>query len=78
VIFHSVVLPYLHANDRSAFVETVRSLDARWVANEGPGVFTVDTPPSPAPDQALFLVTLDGEPVAYAAGHGQSLHWVAP
>ncbi|MFL6118270.1 hypothetical protein [Actinophytocola sp.] len=30
--------------------------------------------PSPEPGRALFLVTLDGEPRAYAAGHGQSPH----
>jgi hypothetical protein len=76
VIFHSAVLPYLDADSRAAFVETVTGLDAHWIANEGPGVFPVDVPPSPAPDRALFLVTIDGTPVAYSAGHGQSLHWL--
>jgi len=76
VVFHSAVLAYLDPEDRAAFAETVRGLDAHWIANEGPGVFPVDAPPSPAPDRALFLVTLDGEPRAYAAGHGQSLHWL--
>jgi hypothetical protein len=76
VIFHSAVLAYLDDESRAAFVSTVRGLDARWIANEGPGVFPVTAPPSPAPDRALFLVTLDGEPVAYAAGHGQSVHWL--
>jgi hypothetical protein len=77
VIFHSAVLPYLADDARTAFVETVTGLHAHWIANEAPGVFPVDAPPSPAPDEALFLVTLDGEPRAYAAGHGQSLHWLA-
>jgi hypothetical protein len=75
VIFHSAVLPYLDAESRASFVTTVRGLDARWIANEGPGVFPVTAPPSPEPGRALFLLTLDGEPVAYSAGHGQSLHW---
>jgi hypothetical protein len=76
VIFHSAVLPYLDDERRTMFVTTVRGLDARWIANEGPGVFPVTAPPSPEPDRALFLLTLDGEPVAYSAGHGQSLHWL--
>jgi hypothetical protein len=76
VIFHSAVLAYLDAERRAAFVATVRSLDARWIANEGPGALPLAAPRSPEPDRALFLVTLDGEPVAYAAGHGQSLHWL--
>jgi len=77
VVFHSAVLAYLSQDDRAAFVETVTNLDAHWIANEGPGVFPVDAPPSPEPGRALFLVTLDGEPRAYAAGHGQSLHWLS-
>lgn len=63
VIFHSAVL-------------TVGSLDAHWIANEGPGVLPVAAPSSPRPGTAMFLVTVDSEPVAYAAGHGQTLHWL--
>jgi hypothetical protein len=76
VVFHSAVLAYLDAESRAAFVDTVRGLDARWIANEGPGALPVAAPPSPDPTRALFLVTLDSTPVAYAAGHGQSLHWL--
>jgi hypothetical protein len=78
VIFHSAVLAYVPPERRRAFTTTVRTLDARWIANEGPGALPVIAPPSPEPDRALFLLTLDGEPVAYSAGHGQSLHWLAP
>lgn len=76
VIFHSAVLAYLDTESRAAFVDTVRGLGARWIANEGPGALPVTAPPSPDPTRALFLVTLDSTPVAYAAGHGQSLHWL--
>lgn len=76
VVFHSAVLAYLDAGSRAAFVDTVRGLDARWIANEGSGALPVTAPPSPQPDRALFLLTLDNEPVAYSAGHGQSLHWL--
>lgn len=77
VVFHTAVLVYLDDAGRSAFVEGVRGLDAHWIANEVPGVFPVTAPPSPTPDQLMSLVTLDGEPVAYSAPHGQSLHWLA-
>lgn len=77
VVFHTAVLVYLDETDRAAFVDAVRGLDAHWVANEVPGVFPVTAPASPAPDQLMSLVTLDGEPVAYSAPHGQSLHWFA-
>lgn len=76
VVFHSAVLPYLPSASRTRFVETVRGLPARWIANEGPGALPVTAPSSPAPGRALFLLTMDGAPVAYSAGHGQSLHWL--
>jgi hypothetical protein len=76
VIFHSAVLAYLDAESRTTFVHTVRGLNARWIANEGPDALPVTAPPSPEPDRALFLLALDGEPIAHSAGHGQSLHWL--
>lgn len=78
VIFHSAVLPYLTAEARAEFAATVGTLDAHWVANEGAGALPVTASPSPTPGRALFLVTVDGDPVAHAAGHGQALHWLTP
>ena len=75
VIFHSAVLVYLQPEARARFMATVRGLDAHWIANEGPGVLPVTAQLSP--DTARFLITLDGEPVADAAGHGQTLHWLS-
>lgn len=77
VVFHTAVLVYLDPDGRAQFVETVKNLDAHWVANEVAGVFPVVTPPQPMPGQLMSLVTLDGDPVAYSAPHGQSLHWFA-
>lgn len=76
VIYHSSVLPYLDDEGRAAFAATVRSLDARWIANEVPEALPVHAPPSPAPDRLMTLLALDGEPMAYAGAHGQSLHWL--
>jgi hypothetical protein len=77
VVFHTAVLVYLDAAGRAAFVEQVRGLDARWIATEVAGLFPVTAPPSPSTGQLMPLVTLDGDPVAYAAPHGQVLHWLA-
>ncbi|MFC4852298.1 DUF2332 domain-containing protein [Actinophytocola glycyrrhizae] len=76
VIFHSAVLAYLSPSERARFAATVRSLDAHWIANEGAGALPVTAPPSPRPGTAMFLVTIDSEPVAHAAGHGHTLHWL--
>ncbi len=65
VVFHSAVLPYLPPDARDRFTATVRDLDARWIANEGDGAA-----------DGLFAVTVDGVPVARAAGHGHTLHWL--
>jgi hypothetical protein len=76
VVFHTAVLVYLDADDRAAFFATVRGLGAHWIANEVPDALPVTAPPSPEPDRLMPLLTLDGEPMAYSAGHGQSLHWL--
>ena len=69
VIFHSAVLVYLSPDERATFAATMRGLDAHWIANEGPGVL-------PGTTRAMFQLGIDEEPVAYAAGHGQELHWL--
>jgi hypothetical protein len=76
VVFHTAVLVYLDAAARAAFVDQVRGLDAHWIATEVAGLFPVAAPPSPSTGQLMPLVTLDGDPVAYAAPHGQALHWL--
>jgi hypothetical protein len=63
VIFHSAVLNYLEPDARERFRTTVLGLDARWIANEGTGT------------DGMFLVSVDGTPVAHAAPHGHTLHW---
>ncbi len=73
VVFHSAVLAYLSPEDRETFASTVRTLDARWLANEGRDVVPTSVPPPPG----RFVLTLDGEPLAHAAGHGHTLRWLA-
>jgi Uncharacterized protein conserved in bacteria (DUF2332) len=78
VVFHSAVLAYFPKQDRDDFVRLVSGLPAHWISNEGqtvtPGVQErLDGPPV---NPALFVVAMDGNPVALAGGHGQSLHWI--
>jgi hypothetical protein len=77
VVFHTSVLYQVAPDRRAAFTTLVRSLPARWLSVEAPPVPDHrDLPPAPA--ETLFnVVALDGEPLAWAAPHGQSLTWFA-
>jgi len=78
VIFHTAVLSYLtDTQDRRAFGDDVRTLGARWVANEGEGVIdgSGHAPPWPS---GRFLLMLDGEQVAWTDPHGASVDWLPP
>jgi hypothetical protein len=77
VIFHSAVLIYVEPDDRARFAESVRRLGATWIANESPRVLqNVAVRAGRTVDDSRFLVSLDGEPVALAAPHGQMLEWI--
>lgn len=81
VVFHSAVLSYLPEARRTEFAELVRTLPVRWISNEAAGVFPEIAARLPIPepsDRAVFTLALDGEPVAFADPHGQSLHWFQP
>jgi hypothetical protein len=78
VVFHTSALAYLDAPGRAAFVSTVRSLPGHWISNEIPSAVSFaggSVPPSPDPSRLLTVLARDGQPVAYAATHGQYLHW---
>jgi uncharacterized protein DUF2332 len=79
VVFHSAVMTYLDASERAAFVATVSRLPGHWLSLEGPSVSPLGgkpLPPSPHPTTTLFVVELDGVPVAFSGAQGQSLHWI--
>jgi hypothetical protein len=79
VVFHTAVLGYVRDTvDRRGLAETVRGLEARWIANEPPGVVELEEPPRPHPAPAgEILVSLDGTPLAWADSHGAWMQWVA-
>lgn len=76
VVFHTAVLPYVPAQTRAAFVDRVRELPVRWIAQEGPGVVPGTGARAESGWGTEFVVSLDGRPVARAAPHGGWLEWL--
>lgn len=82
VVFHTAVLAYVPSAGRMAFADTVRSLDAVWLANEEPRVLGLegDGPALAAgpPPEAPFNLALarDGEVIAWTDGHGTAVRWL--
>ncbi len=74
VVYHTSMLYQLA--DPQAFLDTVRALPGHWVAVESPTLVNAGQElPSP-PSEALHnVLTLDGEPLAWVRGHGESLTW---
>jgi hypothetical protein len=77
VVFHSAVLNYLPGERRQEFVRLVRGLDAVWVSNEGRGVLPdLDAKVPNARGTNGFILARDGQPLALAGTHGQSIEWL--
>ena len=79
VVITSAVLVYLPFAERMRFVESVRSLDARWISLEGVrGLPTVRAAlPDDGGSDGRFVLALDEVPLAFTGPHGQSLDWIA-
>jgi hypothetical protein len=76
VVFHSAVLTYVSdADERAAFAETVRGLDAVWVANESPLLFGAQARLREPWPTGRFLLTCDERPIAWNDPHGTSTDW---
>lgn len=78
VVWHSAVLSYLSIEDRSAFVEDMKSRpDVDWISNEAPGVVADLANAKPPPSANAFVLGLNGTDVlAYTDPHGRWLDWV--
>ncbi|BCJ48061.1 hypothetical protein GCM10010168_24210 [Actinoplanes ianthinogenes] len=74
VVFHTSMVYQLP--DPQAFADVVRSLPARWVAVEDPAL-TGAALPAPPSDALYNVLSLDGVPLAWVRGHGQSVTWFA-
>lgn len=75
VIYHSAVLGYLSAAERSRFAGTVRGLRAVWLSND---VAPVPDVPVPAAGATSFQLVRDGRTLlAVTDPHGTWLRWLA-
>jgi hypothetical protein len=75
VAFHTAVLGYVRdPADRRRFAETVRSVGARWVANESPGIVDLEQPPpvGTAPAGSAWTPSRSPGPTP----HGAWLKWL--
>ena len=79
VVLHTAVLVYVSDRaERAEFARSVTSLCDFWIANEAPQIFPdiaarAGQPPSPS----CFLLSVNGQPVAWTDPHGAALTWIA-
>jgi hypothetical protein len=75
LVFHSAVLGYVDGAVRAQFADLMHALDVIWVANEAPGIVVNADPPTY--DTTPFVLTVNGERVAYTHPHGDWIDWTA-
>ena len=74
VVFHTAVLAYLDPDRRAEFVRRVRELDCVWISVEGVTILpevAERVPESIRRHRGIFVVSVDGVPLATAQGHGE-------
>jgi hypothetical protein len=78
VIFHTAVLAYVtNQADRQEFADQVKQLCQYWVSNEAPGVFPAAARRAGARGApGRFLMSVNGDPVAWTDPHGAALEWI--
>ena len=86
VVFHSAVMGYLSAEGRARFRTTMQGLargrGCHWLSNEGETVIIQEDGSAVVPEmdaqrlRGNFLLQHNGQPVAIAGPHGQSLEWL--
>lgn len=78
VVFHTAVLVYLGAEQRTTFTDLVRELPIRWISQEGLDVFPKirDQLPHQGAGSAQLVLAIDGKPVARTAPHGGHIDWL--
>lgn len=77
VVFHTAVLGYVgEPSARAAFAANLGRLGATWISNEIPGVFPEIAAKAPNNrPRGAFLLSLNGEPVAWTDPHGSWIDW---
>jgi hypothetical protein len=79
VVFHTAVLAYVADQDeRDAFATQALSLCDYWISNEAPSVFpSIAAKTDRELRPPLFMLAVNGQPVAAAHPHGATLDWIA-
>ena len=78
VIFLTAVLAYVSSQeDRDAFARSCRDAGATWICNEFPSTYPEIAGKVRGPHRTgMFLLSVDGQPVAWTAPHGQTIEWL--
>ncbi|MCX8996728.1 DUF2332 domain-containing protein [Rhizobiaceae bacterium BDR2-2] len=77
VVFHTAVLSYIaDQNDRDAFARSMIDTGVVWLSNESPGVFPEFAEKAGPIRENMFLLNINGQPVAWTGPHGQELQWL--
>jgi hypothetical protein len=76
VVMHTALLPYVPEERRTAFLDRVRQLPVRWIAQEGAGMVPGTGERFPGGWGPYFVLSVDGRPVAHTAPHGGRLDWL--
>lgn len=77
VVFHTAVLNYLPTQvERDDFSDKVMTLADHWIANESPLVLPRIAAKTASGPSGAFLMSLDGEPIAWTNPHGASINWI--
>ena len=77
VVLHTATLPYVPTARRAEFIDRVRRLPVRWVAQEGAGVVPGTGQPRPGGWGPYFVLSLDGRPLAHTGPHGGRVDWLS-
>ena len=79
VIFHTAVLAYVSLQEeRESFAREAMSLGQFWISNESPRVFPeIAKRVGENGTPGRFMLSVNGEPVAWADPHGAGIEWIA-
>jgi hypothetical protein len=79
VIFHSAVLAYVGSqSEREHFATSAMELGDFWISNESPSVFPKISSKAQGDTRGRFLLSLNGQPLAWTDPHGTQAEWLAP
>ncbi|MEQ5871830.1 DUF2332 domain-containing protein [Sagittula sp. NFXS13] len=78
VVFHTAVLSYVADQvERDEFAaEMIGDARVKWLSNEGPRIFPQFTEAAGPVREDMFLLAVNGQPMAWTGPHGQEIRWI--